>query len=54
MNEYIVTVKRYYEYDIPVEAESEEEAIEEVRDYNVEDYDDSWITDSGFEFEVYG
>lgn len=52
MPEIIVTVDRYYQYDIPVEAGSVEEAIEIVRDFDIEDYDDAWLVDSGFEFEA--
>ena len=49
MPNYIVNVERHYSYAVSVEAEDEEEAIEAIRNYEIEDLE-PFETDAYFEF----
>lgn len=51
MPKYIVTVKRHYSYEVPVEAKDEYEAREMVRDYEIEDLE-PYETNAYFDFEL--
>ena len=48
MNEYTVIVERHYSYEVTIKADTESQAVEQVRDFEIEDLEpfevDAWFT----------
>ena len=53
MSKYTVEVNRHYTYEVTIEAEDEFEAVELVRDYEIEDLEPHEV-DAYFNFDVVG
>lgn len=53
MSKYTIEVNRHYTYELEIEAEDEVAAIEEARDYEIEDMED-FEKDAWFTFDVIG
>lgn len=53
MSKYTIEVNRHYTYEVTVEASDEFEAIDLVRDYEIEDLEE-FETDAYFNFDVIG
>lgn len=52
MSEFIVAVKRTYEYEVRVIAKDEYDALEGVRDYEIEDLE-PYEVNAEFDYEVW-
>lgn len=51
MKQYTVQVQRHYTYEVAVEASDEVDAIDQIRDFEIEDLE-PYETDAYFSFDV--